>query len=177
MNIMDLIIVALLMGGLYLGYSRGLVRQSIHLVGFIASYFLAFKFYDDLAPIIQQWFPLTQFEQYNNFSFVAESMAVDKLIYNAISFAIIFFGTKIGLTIVGHLLHLVASVPGISFINRWGGLLLGFLEVTLLLIIAVNVLAVLPWEKGNELLSESVLATYMIEQVPVMAQFLQNMWQ
>jgi uncharacterized membrane protein required for colicin V production len=177
MNILDWIIIAVFLGGLAMGYSRGLIRQAVHLAGFVAAYVLAFKFYDDLAPKLMEWVPLNQFEQYNNFSFVAEALEVDRLFYNAISFALIFFGTKIGLTLVGNLLHVVASLPGISLFNRWGGLVLGFLEVTLILIIAINVMAVLPWEKGNELLAGSVLGDYFIEHVPIVAKKLQQLWQ
>jgi uncharacterized membrane protein required for colicin V production len=177
LNILDWIIILIFLAGLVMGYTRGLIRQSIHLAGFVAAYVLAFKFYDDLAPILKEWIPLSQFEEYNNFSFVAEALQVDRLIYNAVAFAVIFFGTKIGLTLVGNLLHIVASLPGLSLINRSGGLLLGLLEVILILIITVNVMAVLPWEKGNQLLSESLIATYMIEHVPVLAKKLQSLWQ
>lgn len=177
MNIMDWIIILLLIGGLVIGFKRGLIRQAIHLAGFIAAYILAFKFYDDFAPMLMSWMPLNQIEAYNSFSFVAEALQVDRLIYNAIAFALIFFGTKLGLTLVGNVLHIVASLPGLSIFNRFGGLALGLLEVALILIIAVNVMAVLPWEKGNQLLSQSMLGSYLVDHVPVLAEKLQQLWQ
>jgi uncharacterized membrane protein required for colicin V production len=176
LNIIDWIIILLLIGGLAMGYSRGLIRQAVHLASFIAAYILAFKFYDDFAPKLMEWIPLSQFEEYNNFSFVAEALQVDRLFYNAVAFALIFFGTKMGLSLVGNLLHIVASLPGLSILNRWGGLLLGFLEVAFILIIAVNVMAVLPWQEGNQLLAESLLGSYLVENVPVIAKKLQELW-
>lgn len=172
----DLIILALIAGGTLLGYIRGFVRSAVNLVSFFAAYYLAFKFYDDLAPKLKSWFPLTKFESYSHYSFLAEALKVDQVFYNAVAFGVIFFLTKFGLTWVGGFLDLFARLPIVATFNSFGGLLLGFLEVLLITIIAVNVAAVLPWKEANDQLSQSVIANYLIENVPIVADKLHEIW-
>jgi uncharacterized membrane protein required for colicin V production len=176
MNALDGIILFLFVAGLMVGYMRGMIRQAIGLAGFFAAYLIAFKFYDDVSPWVGQWFPTTEMASESSLRFLSETFSIHQFIYNATAFGLLFFGTKLGLFIVGRLLDMVAALPGLSLLNRWGGVLLGALEVVLVVGIAVNIIAVLPWETGNRWVMNSMIGSYMVDEAPIIAHKLRELW-
>lgn len=75
------------------------------------------------------------------------------------------------------MLNIIVKVPGLNFINRWSGALLGALESLLLVIVALNVMALIGSPQTEKLLSESRTAPYLLKQLPVVSEKLQQLWQ
>ncbi|MNI42653.1 Colicin V production protein [compost metagenome] len=67
-------------------------------------------------------------------------------------------------------------MPGINFVNRWSGALLGIVEAALIIIITVNVMTILPYESIQKLLAGSAVAPYLINDLPSLAGKLQELW-
>lgn len=166
LNGLDYTLLALAAAGLVFGYYRGFVAQMVSLAGFFIAYVIAFKFYKDFAPVLSKTIALPSYESYQKYEFVIKGLNLDTYIMNALAFAILFFGAKLTLTVLGRVLNVFAKVPGVNFLNRWSGALLGIAEAALLIIIAVNVMTILPSEAIQKLLSGSVTAPYLIKELP-----------
>ncbi|MCD1259318.1 CvpA family protein [Paenibacillus athensensis] len=176
MNGLDMVMLALLALALIIGYRRGFIAQIISLSGFLLAYLVAFWLYRDLAPILSQLFPVSVFESYAKYEFVVKGLHLDTYVFNALAFALLFFVVKLGLTVAGKVLHLIAKAPGLNFLNRWSGALLGLVEALLILVIAVNVMTIWPADSVQRLLSGSQLAPYCIDGFPAVAGKLQELW-
>lgn len=176
MNGLDYSIIGIIAAGLLLGYYRGFVAQIISLAGFFIAYFIAFKFYRDLAPVLHELINLPSYENYQKYEFAVKGLNLDTYILNALAFAILFFGTKAALTVAGRILNVIAKFPGIKFLNRWSGALLGFIEAALLVIIAVHVMNIIPNESVQKLMAESRLSPYLMNHLPAITEKLQELW-
>jgi uncharacterized membrane protein required for colicin V production len=73
-------------------------------------------------------------------------------------------------------LNIITKMPGLNLLNRWSGGLLGLAEAALIIIIAVNVMVIAPSEVLQKLLSGSILAPYLINELPSLAGKLQELW-
>jgi uncharacterized membrane protein required for colicin V production len=176
MNGFDYTLLALAVCGLILGYFRGFIAQIISFVGFFIAYVIAFKFFRDFSPILRGMIPLPTEANYQQYAFIVKGLNLDTYIFNALAFAILFFGVKLALSVVGKLLNIIAAVPGLNLMNRWSGALLGLAEALLIILIAVNVMVIAPSESLQKLLSSSLLAPYLINDLPSLAGKLQGLW-
>lgn len=176
MNMLDWIILGLLFGSLILGFKRGLVWQIINLAGFFAAYFVAYRYFGDVAPLLSNWLPFPDFSENVYLSMLTDSMPLQKMFYSAIAFGLLFFGTKLLLNVAGHFFHGFASLPVLSFFNRWLGAALCLVEVLLLVIILVNIAALLPTDMVRQSLDQSRISQYILKQSPVLTEQLQELW-
>jgi uncharacterized membrane protein required for colicin V production len=176
LNTLDFIMLTLAAGGLIVGYWRGFIAQIVSLAGFFIAYIVAFQFYRDFAPVLQRTFALPASSSYQKYEFAVNILHLDTYIYNALAFALLFFGVKLALSVIGRLLHFIAKVPGLNFVNRWSGALLGIAEALLLIIISINVMTIIPSDGVQKLLSGSVFAPYLINHLPSFAGKLHDLW-
>lgn len=176
MNMLDLIVIILFLLGIWRGYRRGFILQVVHLVGFIIAYMVAFRYLHEISPILEEWIPYPFHDQKVVKPLWMQLVDTEKMFYSAISFALLFFGTKIALQIVAHLLNLIALLPGLNMANRWLGVTLGFLEVFIIVFIGVHILLFIPWETGQNMLNESVIGLWMTEYTPFVSEYFQNLW-
>jgi len=176
LKVLDWIIFALLIGGIILGYIRGFISQLLSIAGLFIAYVAAYFFYDDLAPWIAKIVPLSSWETYEQYEIIFNSFNLDVFFYNAISFAIIFFGVKIGLTLASYFFNFVAKVPGLNMINKWSGALLGLLEAAVIIVVSIIIMDILPSETMQEIVSDSYIVKWIHEQIPDAAERLHQMW-
>lgn len=176
MNNLDYIILAVVALGLLFGYFRGFIAQIVSLSGFLLAYLVAFFFYKNVAPILRLAVPVPAYENYQRYEFIVKGLNLDTYIFNALAFAILFFGTRLAISIIGKTLNVIAKTPGLNLINRWSGALLGLAEALLIVVIAVNVLTIAPSDDLQKLLSGSAIAPYFINELPSIAGKLQELW-
>ncbi|MFC0210986.1 CvpA family protein [Paenibacillus chartarius] len=177
MNGLDWVILALILGGLVLGYTRGFVGQIVSFAGLFVAYIIAYKFYDDLAPTIQKTIALPSMQTYQKYEFFAKHLNLEMYFVNAVSFALLFFGVKLGLVVAGHALHFIAKAPGLNLLNRTAGALLGLTEALLLVVVGVNVMTIIPSDPIQLLLQHSLLSPYALEHMPAVADKLRQLWE
>ena len=144
MNTLDYVMLSIVALGLLLGYFRGFIAQIVSISGFVLAYLVAFYFYRDFAPLLRNAVSLPTYQNYQKYEFIVKGLNLDTYILNALAFAILFFGVKFALVIIGRALNILAKTPGLNFINRWSGALLGLAEALLIIIIAVNVITIIP---------------------------------
>lgn len=168
MNKLDFIVVIVLVLSFVLGYRRGFVLQLVSLLGLLAAFVAAYLFQDDIAPYVARFVPLDAFIQESGFESLFRGLSLEKYIIAAISFALLLFGVKLALTAVGHLLNLLVKAPGLNFINRWTGGALSVLEAAAAAAIAIQVMAILPYDSVQGMLEGSRAALWSMEWVPAL---------
>jgi uncharacterized membrane protein required for colicin V production len=163
MHVLDGVILLLLVGGLLRGYRRGLILQAASLAGLVLAWVVAFYFTDEVTPVLQKNVPLPESVTGDG---LMRLLPLDRALYSVMAFLILFFGTKLVISILSRVLNQLAQLPVLSVLNRIGGLILGVLQAVLLVWIMVNLLNFLPWEKGREAVQQSGIAQNLLEVTP-----------
>jgi uncharacterized membrane protein required for colicin V production len=174
----DIILLLILIGGFLIGLRRGLILQIVHLTGFIASFIVAYLYFDDLAPRLKLWipYPANTLELDQTFAIFLGAFNMESAYYRAIAFAILFFGIKIFLQIIGSMLDFLADLPILRTINRWFGGALGFVEVYLLVFIFLYIAALVPIDYVQSSIDGSFMAKTIVENTPVFSEKIKELW-
>lgn len=173
---LDLVILAVLIIGLLVGLRRGFILQTIHLTGFILAFIVAYVYYDKLAPNLHLWIPFPSIGDTNSLNMLFDTVGLDTAYYNAIAFAIIFFATKIVWQMIGSMLDFLAHFPILKQLNQWGGGILGFMEVYLVMFIILYIAALLPTDAVQGLFNNSFLAETIVKDTPYLSQQVKELW-
>ncbi len=178
MNIVDWIIIISLCAAFVIGYYRGFIRQAIQLLSFGAAFFIAYRYHKEFAPVLERIVPFNSFKVKEAFTpiHIAEIFNLDTVIYRAVAFGILFFGSKLALLLIGIVLNAFVSLPGLAVVNRWSGALLSFVEITLLLYIAIQISTVLPLTQWQHTLEKSSLVQWTLAKTPGITEQLFDWW-
>jgi uncharacterized membrane protein required for colicin V production len=173
---LDVVILLLLLFGFFIGFRRGFILQTIHMVGFFVSFIVAYLYYDDLASILKLWVPYPVMATDGPLQMLFANDHLETAYYRAIAFAIIFFVFKILLQIIGSMLDFLAHLPILKQANIWAGGMLGLLEVYFILFIVLYIVALVPIESIQATLQQSVLAEAMIKHTPFISSMVKQWW-
>jgi len=133
-------------------------------------------YYDDVASKLELWIPYPELMSDSSWAVFLENLPLEAAYYNAIAFGAIFFVTKIVLQIIATMLDFIADLPLLSMINSLLGAVLGFVEAYLLLFVLLYIFALAPVPFVQDLISTSHIATYIIEETPVVSEKLSEYW-
>lgn len=175
---LTLIILIFLFIGIYTGVRRGLVLQIVHTIGYIASFYLAQKYFAMLAEHLEMLIPYAQPGIGDEMVYYdpIEILNLDLAFYNAISFLIILFVGWVLTRIVGYMFNSLTFLPIIQQVNTIGGGLLGFLMQYLGIFLILSFLTLIPFDFVQNLISESPLADWMITNTPVFSSTIYEWW-
>jgi uncharacterized membrane protein required for colicin V production len=173
---LDLILIGLLLLGFIVGLRRGFILQIVHLAGFIAAFVVAYLYVDNLAPQLKLWIPYPTLSDEAVFSLFFDSEQLEAAYYRAISFALLFFGTKIIMQIIGSMLDFLADLPLLRTLNGWAGGVLGLVEVYLVTFVLLYISALLPVEIVQSAMNDSVLAKGIVEHTPLFSEKIKQLW-
>ncbi|MFD1735964.1 CvpA family protein [Bacillus salitolerans] len=173
---LDLALIIILGMGFLIGLKRGFILQIVHLTGFIVAFIISYLYYDDLAPTLKLWVPYPALEEGTMMAIIFDNADLEMAYYNAISFALLFFGTKIIMQIIGSMLDFVAHLPLLKQINGWAGGLLGFIEVYLILFIVLYIGALLPIQFIQTNIQESFIAMTIVQHTPIFSGTIRELW-
>lgn len=172
---LDIIILGLLVLGIFRGLKRGFILQILHFTGFFIAFFVATYFYGNLATQLEMLIPYPRILA-EDWAFFSESLMLENAYYNMIAFAILFFATKIIVSIISSMLDFVAELPILNVLNGILGALFGLIEQYLILFIVIFVLSLLPISQIQSLLESSSMARFMIEQTPIFSEQIKTLW-
>ncbi|MGV2622393.1 CvpA family protein [Halobacillus sp. ACCC02827] len=172
----DLLILFLLLIGVITGLKRGFILQLFHLIGFVVAFVVAVIYYDDLAPKLTLWVPYPELPADSSWAVFLNDLPLEQAFYNAIAFAILFFGAKIILHIIASMLDFVSELPILSSINTLLGGILGFVENYVILFIVLYIAALVPAAGVQNALDSSILGQLIIEHTPVFSDQLKTLW-
>ncbi|WP_100399831.1 CvpA family protein [Bacillus sp. FJAT-44742] len=174
---LSLLIILFLFMSFLIGLRRGFVLQLVHLVSIFISFFVAYIFYRDVAEFLRLWLPYPHFSTDNGtVAMLISSFDFESVYYAGISFVLLFFITKILLQIIGSMLDFVSHIPILRTFNRWLGGVLGLLETYLIIFILLIAAALLPVDFIQESIANSSMARLMVENTPILSDWLQNLW-
>lgn len=162
MNLLDGLILLLLIGGLFSGYKKGLIKGTVSLIGMLAAVVVAWKLSPDLGPALMEIIPLPETVSDSSLPL----FFLEKPIYMALAFVLLFLVTRLLFSIVANILTAVADLPVLAQINGLGGALVGFLKALLLIFVAVNLLHILPWDTGQEAVTGSSISRGILQLTP-----------
>lgn len=163
---LDWIVYLLLGAAAIIGYRRGFIAQLVSILGLFVAWLLASMFYDDVALVIGKLIPIETFAAYKKYEFAVQALKLDRYVINTLSFLLILTLVKVGLTMIGRVLNLIAKVPGLNALNRFSGALLALAETLLLILAAVHVMTIMPSDAAQRLLADSKAAQWLISLTP-----------
>jgi len=145
--------IALILSGVWSFY-RGLIRELLSLVGWVAAAVLSIRYYpygaNLLAPLITlQW------------------------VRQAVSFALIFLAVIVVAKVCSVLLHLVLRTVGLSLLDRLLGGLLGLAKIVLLASVLLIMVSQLAPPVTAQLAAESTLAPLLFRSAACLAPFIE----
>lgn len=144
MNWLDIVIIILLFISAIGGFTNGLIKAVISLIGLIAAVVLASRFYVGLSGML--------------------TFIPNENIANIVAFIIIFLIIVIIATIMGSILTKIVSAMLLGWLNRLGGavfgVILGAIFIAAILVIWVKYMG------GNSVISGSVLASILVNRFP-----------
>ncbi len=155
-GILDIIFIIILAISTLIGLFRGAVREVLSLVGLAVSIYLAFKFADALSNnYISQFF-----EQQPRISYI-------------IAFVIIIVASIFAIALINLLFSQLLKVSGLSFVDRFLGLVFGILRGGLFCAILTMVITFIPgttqadwWKKSSLAPFFQNIASYSSDYIP-----------
>ncbi|KGX93420.1 membrane protein [Pontibacillus halophilus JSM 076056 = DSM 19796] len=172
----DLLLLLILVLGVFTGLRRGFVLQLFHMTGFIVAFIVAALYYSDLSPKLTLWIPYPELSEDSSWAIFLDSLPLENAYYNAVAFAILFFGVKIVMQIIASMLDFVADFPILRSINGILGAVLGFVEIYFMLLIILYIGALLPLPFVQNAIDQSVIAQTIVEHTPYFSQKIKELW-
>lgn len=168
------IIIIVLFFGILMGLRRGFVLQLVHLTGFIISYIVAAIFYKRFAGQLSMWIPYPGLSSDSAWGIFLSTMPLENAFYNAVSFAVIFFGSKMILQTFAYMIDFVARLPVLRSINSLLGAILGFIEVYVISFVILFLIALLPIGTVQDKVGESFMAKLIVQHTPILSSFTES---
>ena len=169
--IVTLIIIFLLISGWMNGLRRGFILQVVHLAGFLGSLFIAWYFYDDLAPHLAKIIPAPGSSN-GTWGAVESVLPVQATFYNCIAFIIVLIVARLIIGMIGRTIDGFARLPILRSFNKLLGGVLGLAETYLIVFIAIALFFFIP---GTEhFVRDSGLAMSILEKTPYLSDTLKQ---
>lgn len=176
--LLTLLLLLVLLWHFYLGYSRGIVKQTYYFLSVVASLFVAGMHYLPLADRLTLWVPYSQVVSGGDLPYFSDVniFEMDQVFYSGLAFLLIFLASYAVFGFLGIFLHLFK-------INRLDDPLLntisGFLAVLVTLMIfniLLTLVATIPFATIQQMLSSNLLVKGLIKHFPVLSQLWRHLW-
>lgn len=178
MMISTLIILLLILGA-YRGSKRGLLLELLHIVGFIASIWIASQYYLPVSKWIEMYIPYPSYlpDTVSFALFTSEqALVLDQVFYKAVAFIGILIVCGIIINIIGYVAKELGRLPIINEVNTIGGAVLGVVSNYITLFFLLSVVSLLPLEGAQKIYKESAIATYIVEKTPYFTEQVAKWW-
>ncbi|WP_377344924.1 CvpA family protein [Pontibacillus salicampi] len=172
----DLLLLVIFVLGFLIGLRRGFVLQLLHMTGFIVAFVVAVIYYDDLSPKLDLWIPYPELPESQQWAIFLENVSLESAFYNAVAFAIIFFGIKIIMQIIASMLDFLADLPVLNVVNNLFGGVLGLLEIYFIVFLFLYLGALVPIPFIQNAVDGSFIAQMIIEHTPLLSNQIKTLW-
>ena len=146
---LNLALIILYLAFVVIGYKNGLILQIVDLVYNILALFIGYF----LAPILASHFPIVKLDEV--YMALKLNVLMDTLIYMIIVFILL----KLLYLIIKPLFGFVSKIPLIGFINDVGGVLMGIVNATIVVLLFCMLLNTPLFKNGNEVKEKTYLKT------------------
>ncbi|WP_124058874.1 CvpA family protein [Vaginisenegalia massiliensis] len=176
--LLTLIIVIGLLYGFYMGYRRGILLQSVHLVGLAVTILIALKFNESLAKLAELFVPFPALQQGSQLVLYDEatSFFIDDAFYRAISFvAILFLGWLI-IQLVTYFLKDSSYFDVENIANKVAGAIFNTIVTYFVLFLGLFILSLVPLEPIQQMFVDSPIAYSVVSSTPVVSDMANEAW-
>ncbi len=173
---LDLLLIFVLLGVFIIGFQRGVVVQSMRMVGFLIALIIARIYYVKLSKLFVLWIPYPNVQAHELVKWAPATLDFDVTFYRALAFLIIFIVSYLLILVVLAVFDIVRYFPLAPFYTRWIAAGLSFIEIYFVIFIIVSVLSLLPIESIQTSLSHSLFGKMMVEHTPIVSKLMQNWW-
>lgn len=172
----NILLIFFLCLGTIIGFRRGLILQSLHLIGTLGSFIIAQLFYKDLAQKLVLMIPFPSTE--GNYESKFLNMITNEMtFYNVVSFVILFLLSKVILQFIATVFDYIAQLPLLKQFNHLFGAILGFIESHLLVFIGLFLLSMIPITAIQTKLEESIIANLIANHTPILSNFAKHLFE
>ena len=134
----DILFSLILLFFMFNGFRRGLIIEITRLSALFLSCFIASKYYNNLIPIIEEYF-------------------INEKIIQIISFLILFFSILIIINIISSLIQKLFEFIYLGWLNKLLGLLIGFIKGLIIISIIIFCMDILPEKTIKQIHNESTI--------------------
>jgi len=171
LGIVDLIIVMFLILGAIVGFKSGAIKEGTKFIGFFVIVIVSFLLKDKLMVVLYENLPF-----FNFFGFIRGLDSVNVLLYQLISFLIIFlallFVLRVLIVITGLIEWILKMTVFLSVPSKLLGIVVGMIEYYVYIFIALYVLSIPIF--NLTFINESKLANNILEKTPVLSGMIDN---
>lgn len=160
---MGFLILLLLIIGLITGYRRGLILQSLHLIGTISAIIIASLSYETLASRLDLIMPYPSTADTLTNPILTDIADVENAYFNMSAFFIIFIVSKIVIQIIVSAFDYFQQISVFGIVGDILGLVLGFIEVIYVLTVILYMIALIPADIAHEFIMNSSLAEFLLD--------------
>jgi len=168
MNIMDLVIIAVIGFGLFIGYKRGVTKEAVCFAKFALSLVIAFIFKNPLSRIMYENLPFFKFGGY--FKGVS---AVNILLYEVIAFLLILLLVmivfRVLLVITSLLEKILEHCVVLGVPSKVLGFFIGGIHYYFVMFVVLFVLS-LPMLGNNKILDGSLFSPLILRHTPLLSE-------
>lgn len=167
--VVDIILLAFIILGAYVGSKKGLIKTAVSFLGLIAIIIISYAISRSLSDFLIDFMPFFQFG-----GELEGLTSLNILIYNVVSFVVVFILMYCILNIVLTLTGFIDTLLKFTVIwiipSKIGGAILGLLEAWAFVFLAVFVLSNFSFTNG--FISESKLSNVILNHTPVIGNVL-----
>lgn len=168
MNIIDIGIVLVLIMFAIAGWKKGVIKETVSVVGLIVVFIIAYTFKEQLGNILCKYLPFFNFSG-NIEGLVSLNILLYQLIAFIIIFSVLYAIYQIILKLSGVLQKLVNLTIILALPSKLGGLLVGLLE-GYLIIFAILMFAIVPL-KNVPLIADSEMINTIVHKTPLLSSY------
>lgn len=175
---LTILIIVILAYSFYTGYRRGLIMQTIQLVGYIATVVIATRYYDQLSEYVEMLIPFPAVSQTSEFVFYneAQSFNLDDAFYRAISFVII---TIIGWILTKFLSTFFTRVIYYDILKSVNYILGGIINLVITYVVVfvfLFIASLIPIEFVQQQFVDNPIAYQIVANTPVLSDMAADAW-
>ncbi len=173
---LDLLILAFLIGGLVTGFRRGLVVQAIQMFGFIVAFIVSYLYYKDLAEKFILWVPYPGVTAHSKLAFAVGDLDLEISFYRMLAFVLIFIVVKLSLQLIASMFDFLKYLPILGFASQLIGAVLGLIEFYISMFLILYIAYLLPIDFIQSFIQKSIFAKSMFEHTPFLSEKVRNWW-
>lgn len=158
MNGFDILFIVILAIGAWRGWSNGLLKEVLGLIGVFVGFYVAYKLYEQVGCQL------------------APHIGTSPSVASILAFALIWMGVPILLGLVGALLTKVLEWAGLEGLNNLGGVLVSLIKYWLILGALANVLSITHLV-SEETQKQSILFEPLKQSTSVAFDLAKSQWQ
>jgi len=173
-----LLVLAIVAWNFYIGYRRGLFMQAYYVVSVIIAMGVAAYFYQPLGEAINLWVPYTNPTRDASIAFFTDQniFSLDRVYYAGVAYFAIYCVAYYGLRFLGIFFHFVR----IERLDQRRFQVVGGVLASLVSLVPVtmlgNILATVPMNNIQTLLSSSWVLRFLINYYFPVSQIIQHLW-